>query len=354
MENVISYKIAIEGNVKVKNTDEFYSALSIGAKILITKPNTDLLDFQKYNLNISSELKDKDPLLFEFLVEQKLLKDYVSNGELKEFVEEVLSVIKNKKKKEEIINSIKEDPVINPVSVSYKVDNIISTLKKFKSLETEIKENYYDTPIYIKIFSNGLPFYEVYLFLTEEKPRIGLTVGEIMVNPKEIISTAINEDKIDLEEMILRKVLGKIVRKNKGPADAYTSEFISYLRYTYWGLRSSDLTIGEIIGLLPAIFKAVKKPKELLEETVKAYKDFQNNINRDKIFQEIKDLGWFNIILPQNIQQNDKNVKKLNKFFKLGTEIGNVGLLLFSLLITLQTVYEINGVNIDKIFKELV
>jgi len=98
----------------------------------------------------------------------------------------------------------------------------------------------------------------------------------------------------------------------------------------------------------------VSKPKELIEDSIKAYKDYRSNINLEKVTQELKDLGWYSIVLSQKIQENEKSKIKLNKFFKLGMEIGNVGLLLYSLVLAIQTVYDINGKSLDKIFKELI
>ncbi|AWR95267.1 hypothetical protein [Acidianus brierleyi] len=351
-----SYRVIIEGKIEVKNADEFYSALLIGSKVLIEKPNVELLKpiLEKYDLNTKLELKEKDPLFFELYLQQRLLKDYLNDGELKGFVEEILSLIKNKKKKEEIVNSLKASFKIDPVAFNYKIRDVLTTLKKFDSVDREFVEQYYDSSLYLKIISNGLPFYEVSAFFSNEKPRLGTTLGEIILNPKEITVTAINEDKLKLEENILRKVLGKIEIKSKGHADAYTLELISYLRYAYWGLRSSNLSMSESIGLLPIIVKSVNKPKELIEDSIKTYRDFRNNIDVEKVTQELKDLGWYSIILPQKIQENEKSKIKLNKFFKLGTKIGNVGLLLFSLILSIQTVYDMNGKSVDGMLKELI
>lgn len=354
--NLVNYRLVIEGNSKIKNTDDFYSALLIGARSLIKRPDTELLKpiLEKYKFDIKSELREKDPFLFELFLQQKLLYDYLNDGELKGVVEDILSLVKNKKRKEEIVNYVKDSFEINPIAANYKIGNISTILKKFNSNEKEFKEQYYDTYVYLKVFSHGLPFYEVLVFFSSEKPRLGITLGEIIINPKEITITALNEDKLKLEEIILRKILGKIEIKNKGYVDAYTLELISYLRYAYWGLRSSNLSISESISLLPLIFKSVSKPKELIEDSIKAYKDYRSNINLEKVTQELKDLGWYSIVLSQKIQENEKSKIKLNKFFKLGMEIGNVGLLLYSLVLAIQTVYDINGKSLDKIFKELI
>ncbi len=76
-----------------------------------------------------------------------------------------------------------------------------------------------------------------------------------------------------------------------------TIYIIKSLRYSYLVLRTSKLSLSEMISYLPFLLSGLDKSKDLIKRLKKFHDAVEEGANFDLIKKEIENLGWYNIKL---------------------------------------------------------
>ncbi|WP_016729900.1 hypothetical protein [Saccharolobus islandicus] len=76
-----------------------------------------------------------------------------------------------------------------------------------------------------------------------------------------------------------------------------TIYIIKSLRYSHLVLRTSKLSLSEMISYLPFLLSGLDKSKDLIKRLKKFHDAVEEGANFDLIKKEIENLGWYNIKL---------------------------------------------------------
>ncbi|BDB98352.1 hypothetical protein [Saccharolobus caldissimus] len=375
---LIVYNMVVDGEIKVKNVQKFFENLTNAVNIISQTYNTEPFKSlsEKYRDEIKGldEVKDKDSVVYISYLAHRIFDDYFNNGKLRGLFDEVSTVIRNKKQKEKMIKEIvseeesaEEESLILPIIWTFKTSEpLLDIIKKLdKNSDKEFELEYLGLKVYltIKPSPDEIGYYEPYIFFTSNKPRLGIKLGEISVDPYEIRMTQLNENRANFILPIIEKICGKLTLKSKTQMKIHnpfefsnTSYLITALRYTNWALKTSRLSLSEIINFLPFILENLDRPKAFIKAILDAYNKMEKDgVDLDSISNEVKNLGWYNIILPSKPNKvNNRSISKVKKFFDIGMKLGDPIILFTYLFMSVITVYKINGYEYKELFKILV
>ncbi len=85
-----------------------------------------------------------------------------------------------------------------------------------------------------------------------------------------------------------------------------TIYIIKSLRYSHLVLRTSKLSLSEMISYLPFLLSGLDKSKDLIKRLKKFHDAVEEGANFDLIKKEIENLGWYIYILHQNLKGKRK------------------------------------------------
>ncbi|QIW22865.1 hypothetical protein EWF20_00960 [Sulfolobus sp. S-194] len=370
MSSIVIYTTVIDGEINVKNQQKFYADLVTAVNIITQSFDKEPLKslHEKYSdvAKGLEEIKLKDSPLYVSYLSHMVFDDYINNGRLKALVEEVRKLNLHKKIKEYIKideEADEEETFPLPVVWSFKTPDIFSVFKKIDSVSgKEFETEYLGIKVYLTIrpYSDELGYYAPFLFFTKNKPRLGVKFGDISVDPYEIRVLQLNEERIKFVLPFLEKALGKLILKSKTQLEiSDVLEFLNAdyiiiaLRYTHWALKTSKLTLGEVVNYLPFILASVDKPKQFIKDIKDLYHDIEaGGINLDSVKKEVENLGWYNITLPSRPNtQHTREVNKVDELLKIGKKLGDPIMLIVYLYVSIIYVYKINGYDFDNLFK---
>ncbi|MBB5254883.1 hypothetical protein HNQ62_002657 [Sulfurisphaera ohwakuensis] len=363
------FNMILEGEVNVKNFQKFFSNILAAAEILSQAPTEEPLKslYEKYAEEVKGleELKSKDDIFYFSYLAHRLFDDYLNNGKLKSLLEEVdkLKIDKTQlSKKEE--KEVKDDKKLeSPVYWIFKTHDLLGLLRKFNSVrDKEFESEYLGVKVYVTIKPNEeeIDLYDPLIFFTKNKPRLGIKFGEIAVDPYEIKVLQIYESREYFILSMMEKICGKLTLKTKIVPEItnvftfkHTAFLTRALRYTHWALRTSKLTLSEVVNHLPFLLGSINKPKQFVNEVLKDCNRMQTEgIDWDYIKKEIENLGWYNIKLPNKpSRKEDRSLNRLKDFYDLSEKLGNPIMLIAYLLTSIIFVYEVNGYDYKQLFE---
>jgi len=374
---LIVYNMVVDGDIKIKNVQKFFenlmNAINIISQTYNTEPFKSLSEKYRDEIKGLDEVKDKDGAFYISYLAHRIFDDYFNNGKLRGLFDEVSTVLRNKKQKEKMIKEVKnegefpkEESLILPIIWTFNTPDLLDIIKKLdENSDKEFELKYLGLKVYltIKPSPDVIGYYEPYIFFTSNKPRLGMKLGEISVDPYEIKMIQLNENRDNFILPIIEKICGKLTFKSKTQMKIHnpfefsnTSYLITALRYTSWALKTSRLSLSEIINFLPFILENLDRPKAFIKAILDAYNKMEKDeIDLDSISNEVKNLGWYNIILPSKPNKViSRSVSKLKKFLDIGVKLGDPIILFVYLFTSIITVYKINGYDYEELFKILV
>ncbi len=368
---VAIFNMIVDGEINVKNVQKFFDNLMIAAETLSKTHTIEPLKslYEKYRDEVKEleELKGKDDIFYFSYLVHKVFDDYFNNGKLKGLLDEISKIKIDKKellkKFEENVGEIKEDENLKfPVLWTFKTYDLLSLMKKFNSIQDkEFEAEYMGLKVYVTIkpFEGEIGLYDPFVFFTKNRPRLGIRFGEIAIDPYEVRILQLYESREHFILPIVEKTCGKLTLKTKTAltiSDPLKFKNTAYLtralRYSHWALRTSKLSLSEVINYLPFILNSVNKPKSFIKSVMDLHDRMEEEgVDLDYIKKEIETLGWYGIKLPNKpIRREDRGLNKLKEFYDLSTKLEDPIVLLTHLLMTIIYVYKVNGYEYKQLF----
>ncbi|MEM1627548.1 MAG: hypothetical protein QXV69_09870 [Sulfolobaceae archaeon] len=366
------FNMVIDGEINVKDVDKFLNNLIIATETLSQVYNVEPLKslYEKYRDEVKGleELKDKDDIFYFSYLANRIFDDYFNNGKLKGLLDEIskLKIDKKQLLKEVEKKEGKAEEKGNltlPVIWYFRTQDLLGLIKKLNaSFNKEFESEYLGLKVHVEIkpFQDEIGVYDPFVFFTKNKPRLGIKFGEISVDPYETRILQFSEDRANFILHIVEKVCGKLSLKSKmqvGITDPFkfknTEYLIRALRYTHWTLRSSKLSLSEVVSYLPIILNIINKPRQFVKSITNFHDKIQEEgVDLDYIKKEIENLGWYSIKLPSRPNRgDDRGIVKLKKFFDLSMKLGDPIILLSYLFTSIIYVYKVNGYEYRQLFE---
>jgi hypothetical protein len=119
-------------------------------------------------------------------------------------------------------------------------------------------------------------------------------MGEVLIDPEEIIVTQLNGDNLSISRKFLEKELGKLELKELSSFIESKSEtsrriILSSLRYANWALKKSGISLEDAVHLFV-------KLRELIDDVEGDFqKAIDNGVDFKEIKEEVKKYGWLNL-----------------------------------------------------------
>ncbi|WP_218260601.1 hypothetical protein [Saccharolobus shibatae] len=368
---VAIFNMVIDGEIDVKNVQKFFDNLMMAAETLSRTHTVEPLKsfHERYRDEVKEleELKDKDNIFYFSYLAHKVFDDYFNNGKLKGLLDEISKLKINKKellkKFEENVGEVKEVENLKfPVLWTFKTNNLLSLMKKFNSIQDrEFEAEYMGLKVYVTIkpYEGEIGLYDPYVFFTKNRPRLGIRFGEIAIDPYEVRILQLYESREHFILAIVEKICGKLTLKTQtaltitDPLKFKNTAYLTRaLRYSHWTLRTSKLSLSEVINYLPFILNSVNKPKQFIKSVMDLHDRIEDEgVDLDYIKKEIETLGWYGIKLPDKPnRREDRGLNKLKELYDLSTKLGDPIVLLTHLLITIIYVYKVNGYKYKQLF----
>ncbi|ADB86183.1 hypothetical protein [Saccharolobus islandicus] len=368
---VAIFNMIVDGEINVKNVQKFFDNLMIAAETLSKTHTIEPLKslYEKYRDEVKEleELKGKDDIFYFSYLVHKVFDDYFNNGKLKGLLDEISKIKIDKKellkKFEENVGEIKEDENLKfPVLWTFKTYDLLSLMKKFNSIQDrEFEAEYMGLKVYVTIkpFEGEIGLYDPFVFFTKNRPRLGIRFGEIAIDPYEVRILQLYESREHFILPIVEKTCGKLTLKTKtaltitDPLKFKNTAYLTRaLRYSHWTLRTSKLSLSEVINYLPFILNSVNKPKSFIKSVMDLHDRMEEEgVDLDYIKKEIETLGWYGIELPNKpIRREDRGLNKLKELYDLSTKLEDPIVLLTHLLMTIIYVYKVNGYEYKQLF----
>ncbi|BCU68719.1 hypothetical protein [Stygiolobus caldivivus] len=313
--SLVIFNIIIDGEVDPEKVQKLIDKMGMVANILSTEfksePFKSLHEKYADKVEVPVELKSKDDWFFYFYLLHKLFEDYLKGGGLKGLIEDLNRL---KIKKEEILDTImgedvKEGKSDKPVDElasltvwTYKTPDLLSLLKKFEvNSGKEYEAEYLGLKVYVAIRPDPdeLGSYAPYVFLTDNKPRLGLAMGRISIDPYETNVTQLTESRQELVQSVLEEHYEKLTLKSKTEwkgedimINQRTYDIVRALRYSRWALKTVKLSFTELVNSLPLLLSTVNDPKSFLKFLREFHDDAEKKgINLDVIKKEVTEMG---------------------------------------------------------------
>ncbi|MFP3400628.1 hypothetical protein [Acidianus sp.] len=357
LESILPNSILIDaGNRKEFTDPNFVVSLFLLPFMYEKKPEEkeyleviESIKFESYDeLN---EIRNKDFPMYATYFQQKVLNDYISG---KAYARNTISFLLNKFKDEKEAEKIKEeyeDFILDKLSLKeffkpssdeepkyvfpyvwrFYTPNFDETVKKVTSGK-EIVSDYMGLTTYVILVSKELfPFFRPYVFLSNSPPRIGLKMGEVLIDPEEIIVTQLNEDRLSFSRKFLEKELGKLESKELSSFIESKSEtsrriILSSLRYANWALKKSGISLEDAVHLFV-------KLRELIDDVERDFqKAIDNGVDFKEIKEEVKKYGWLNLEVTPAV--NPLALKKSIRIISIMKEIGDMYFIPYSIVMS--------------------
>ncbi|MCH4816382.1 MAG: hypothetical protein QXY87_11680 [Saccharolobus sp.] len=368
---VAIFNMVIDGEIDVKNVQKFFDNLMMAAETLskthTVEPLKSLHERYRDEVKELEELKDKDNIFYFSYLAHKVFDDYFNNGKLKDLLDEISKLKINKKellkKLEENVGEVKEVENLKfSVLWTFKTNNLLSLMKKFNSIQDrEFEAEYMGLKVYVTIkpYEGEIGLYDPYVFFTKNRPRLGIRFGEIAIDPYEVRILQLYESREHFILAIVEKICGKLTLKTQtaltitDPLKFKNTAYLTRaLRYSHWTLRTSKLSLSEVINYLSFILNSVNKPKQFIKSVMELHDRIEDEgVDLDYIKKEIETLGWYGIKLPDKPnRREDRGLNKLKELYDLSTKLGDPIVLLTHLLMTIIYVYKVNGYKYKQLF----